>query len=662
MNMGRPPKKYHQKQRCTFCNSMFSSIRKHLVQSTCGDFMQRQISQHGASGNAVAGLQVVGYKVSENGTKITSSKHLTKRQSLYMQSQVSVKVNAPPHYDGNVSELSFGGNDHNISSSYTSNLHDANAKFHFESLDPDDDYEEDDQIYSEMNLDENIVDFGTTHGSNDSFLLLSGGNQEHQLEPDSSINNEIINVASDSHRLLIAPSLTSYANIYSVMNKLHIPLYGYDLILNTIRQEVSERNLDLRVQEYSRKNFLKEIQGRFSCPKPNVIKVHLDNRWNDRENAGVINKRDTVDVITFDFSEQLIDLLNDISLFGDLDNLVINRSTENPMSKWLPYNRQDPNTVFEVLDGNWYQQYARHLVKDPSTEFCVPIGLYIDASETVVYQRYSFQPLIMFPLILNCKARNRITSSRVIALIPNLDAKSSAVKNATRMGGREYKGTSIRNYHQCMEAALQSLKDCQKSGGLRTFLRLGNDVSERLLKVPVAFILGDAKSQDHLAGRYGGHNTKRMCRACNVRFDNSDRASFKCKWVQFDRFHEKSIVALNIRDQPLDQGTKRDMKDAFSFLQKHSQHALLNAFHDIDFAGFPRGIFGCTPHDLMHIFLEGVLKYSTRIFINGFLEKHKAAIDKLVEHLFGNLRSSEKKKHATHLFHQRHDKSDHDYS
>jgi hypothetical protein len=85
------------------------------------------------------------------------------------------------------------------------------------------------------------------------------------------------------------------------------------------------------------------------------------------------------------------------------------------------------------------------------------------------------------------------------------------------------------------------------------------------------------------------------------------------------------------------------MKDAFSFLQKHSQHALLNAFHDIDFAGFPRGIFGCTPHDLMHIFLEGVLKYSTRIFINGFLEKHKAAIDKLVEHLFGNLRSSEKK-------------------
>jgi hypothetical protein len=45
----------------------------------------------------------------------------------------------------------------------------------------------------------------------------------------------------------------------------------------------------------------------------------------------------------------------------------------------------------------------------------------------------------------------------------------------------------------------------------------------------------------------------------------------------------------------------------------------------------------------MHLFLEGVLKYCTRIFINGFLEKHKAKIDKLVEQIFGKLRSSEKK-------------------
>jgi hypothetical protein len=56
-----------------------------------------------------------------------------------------------------------------------------------------------------------------------------------------------------------------------------------------------------------------------------------------------------------------------------------------------------------------------------------------------------------------------------------------------------------------------------------------------------------------------------------------------------------------------------------------------------------------------------VLKYTTRIFINGFLEKDKAAIDKLVERILGSLRSSEKK-HATNLFHKGNDQFNNDNS
>jgi hypothetical protein len=52
------------------------------------------------------------------------------------------------------------------------------------------------------------------------------------------------------------------------------------------------------------------------------------------------------------------------------------------------------------------------------------------------------------------------------------------------------------------------------------------------------------------------------------------------------------MIALNIRDNPLNRDTKREIKKAFQYLQKQSQHALLNSFHEIDFAGFPRGIFG----------------------------------------------------------------------
>jgi hypothetical protein len=69
-----------------------------------------------------------------------------------------------------------------------------------------------------------------------------------------------------------------------------------------------------------------------------------------------------------------------------MDNLVVNK--DEPDIKWKPYETNGKD-IFEVLDGEWYQHYARKQVVDRSSQFCCPIGLYIDASETVVYQRYS---------------------------------------------------------------------------------------------------------------------------------------------------------------------------------------------------------------------------------------------------------------------------------
>jgi hypothetical protein len=59
-----------------------------------------------------------------------------------------------------------------------------------------------------------------------------------------------------------------------------------------------------------------------------------------------------VEVITFNFEEQLQDLLADHNLFGDLRNLVVNVGDED---KWLPYNNA-AGTMFEVFDGMWYRK------------------------------------------------------------------------------------------------------------------------------------------------------------------------------------------------------------------------------------------------------------------------------------------------------------------
>ena len=488
--------------------------------------------------------------------------------------------------------------------------------------------------------DDNNTIFSSNSDKNSSMIQPNSGDLPIIVNRNATLNGNLnINQNDPSFNLLFSKGFRSYAKIYNVLNQAKVPLYMYDKIIQTIGKEIVSKQFDPLDPYFTRKRFLSEISNRFKTPQPQAIPVHLDSRWNDHVHSGERQARDSTEVIVFDFKEQLIDLLSDHHLFGNMENLVVNKNQYDDMeNKWKPYENHNSH-IFEVMDGEWYQQYAKKQVIDYTTEFCFPIGLYIDASETVVYQRYSFQPLIMFPLILSNKARNKNVSSRVIALIPDLEARSSAVKVASKSGGEKYKGLSIRNYHKCLNVALQSLKECQQSGGVTTFLRLGNDVRHLQLKVPVAFILGDAKSQDHLSGRYGGHNTARMCRACNISFKNADDTMHECQWIQHNQFLSNVILALD-EDVERKDPIKRN---AYKSLHEQSQHAVLNAFQDVDFAGFPRGIFGCTPHDLMHAFLEGVLKYCTRIFIAGFRAAVQAEIDLCVDRLFCNFHSSESK-------------------
>ena len=71
------------------------------------------------------------------------------------------------------------------------------------------------------------------------------------------------------------------------------------------------------------------------------------------------------------------------------------------------------------------------------------------------------------------------------------------------------------------------------------------------------------------------------------------------------------------------------------------QHRHKSAFIGIEFGANDRGIFGATPTDLMHAFLEGVVKYIMREFGNQMTPSEKAEIDYLVDELFARHKSSE---------------------
>jgi hypothetical protein len=64
--------------------------------------------------------------------------------------------------------------------------------------------------------------------------------------------------------------------------------------------------------------------------------------------------------------------------------------------------------------------------------------------------------------------------------------------------------------------------------------------------------------------------------------------------------HDKFDYDINIF---LNESTSyKDRRIADNNIHSMSQHAIVNAFRDINFANQPRGKFEATPHDLMHMF------------------------------------------------------------
>jgi hypothetical protein len=97
--------------------------------------------------------------------------------------------------------------------------------------------------------------------------------------------------------------------------------------------------------------------------------------------------RDSVEVIAYNFKEQLISLLGDDDLFGHLGNLVVNKD-----DPFTPYESKEGNFE-EVPDGDWYSQ-TRISCQLNGDDFLLPIILYVDKTGTDAYQRYTLEPII----------------------------------------------------------------------------------------------------------------------------------------------------------------------------------------------------------------------------------------------------------------------------
>ena len=166
-------------------------------------------------------------------------------------------------------------------------------------------------------------------------------------------------------------------------------------------------------------------------------------------------------------------------------------------------------------------------------------------------------------------------------------------------------------------------------------------------------MIGDALSGDQLCGCYKtyGPNASCLSHCCNVPFDQADNLLWQCQYLemmQVQQMCHKAMVSYgllpsddNLTIQQREEQIE-ECADIMTELKKLSTHMHSSAFSQIWFGENPHGIYGATPTDLMHAFLQGITPYSLRIMMESLTLKEKESLDLLCDHCFITIHSSEK--------------------
>lgn len=362
-------------------------------------------------------------------------------------------------------------------------------------------------------------------------------------------------------------------------------------------------------------------------------------------------------VIKYDVEHQICDMLSDVSVMGNLENLVVNK--EKPFSPYVNKNGLGD----EVLDGSWWKDTIQYMSSDnhndpftPGSDFILPLILYCDKTGTDRMQRYPLEPWLMCTPIMKRRFRNMTKHQRCLGYIPDLEKRSSAEK--ARLNRRK-RGAAVANYHLCLDYILSDLRNVQDRG-IIFCLRLGSLVRKVRLRPVVAFVACDGKARDLLAGRIAGYSNSvpRISSLCKTSKKECDDVLKVCEFIEVNDvigFYE--IIRKPADEIAISRGIS--LKEAQTLkerakkgLREMSLHSWENSFvkWKIDLGYNPQSIWGALPVDLMHAFLLGVLKIFVKLWIDPLNDNAKAELDIYIEEILGNLRSSERKNYPRFKF------------
>jgi hypothetical protein len=221
----------------------------------------------------------------------------------------------------------------------------------------------------------------------------------------------------------------------------------------------------------------------------------------------------TLKVVCTPLRDSLIHMLRYRPSLYKPQNLVVNKETGTTYNKYVP----PDGKLGEVLTGTWYNNAWDKMVGIDKNKFLCPLILFMDETITEFMGRYSLEPLVFTFAIFKEHVRRRAMAWGIMGMVPHIRRYKSKQQSARESS--LIKGIHTDNLHRVLDVMLQELVNIQKEGGMEMEVCFTGDnvyVKKKII-FSVAFVMGDCKGNDNLAGKYASHakGVRRISRACN---------------------------------------------------------------------------------------------------------------------------------------------------
>ena len=282
-------------------------------------------------------------------------------------------------------------------------------------------------------------------------------------------------------------------------------------------------------------------------------------------------------VVTTDIDAILFDMLSDKELTCQKNLIFADGDITDPF-RWTMKDNYD-----DFDQSGFYNNSVREYITNRNTQLLVPICIYMDETTLDSFGKLSLHPVVMTLMIYNRSTRNLDMTWRTIGYMPNFN-EMVGTKNLSPE-------EKLNDFHFVLRYILNGIEKLQSiRDGLDwefEFPEYPNRTYKRTLKFPISHIIGDAKGNDTLCGRFQSRTkTKYLCRDCDVLTQESDNPQSRCNFFQFKNLQGK---------------TKEEMEElCFRKINPY------NAFVNIWFGSNPYGLNGACPPDPLHQINKGI--------------------------------------------------------